>query len=281
MPALLSLVMLGISLACARSEATHGAVPAPTQTPSVPVPIRVQQFGYEVVNSYPHDPDAFTQGLLFYDGYLYESTGLEGRSSLRKVDVTTGEVLRRIPVDSQYFAEGLALFEGRLFQLTWLSRQGFVYGLDTFQMEQTFNYRGEGWGLTTDGRSLIMSDGSNQLRYLDPRNFDPRQEIQVVDGERPVNMLNELEYVDGQIYANIWQSDRVAIIQPETGKVVAWINLAGLLASPTVQRPLQRPVDVLNGIAYDAVGKRLFVTGKLWPRLFEIRLVSRRVTVTR
>ncbi|QQS47937.1 MAG: glutaminyl-peptide cyclotransferase [Acidobacteriota bacterium] len=239
---------------------------------AVQAPLRVFEYGYEIVNSYPHDTNAFTQGLVYHEGRLYESTGLNGRSSIREVELETGRVIRKLDVPSQYFGEGLTIFDGRAFQLTWLSQFGYVYDLPTFNIERTFNYPGEGWGLTHDGRSLIMSDGSNRIRFLEPSSFDLERAISVYDGSTPLNYLNELEYVDGEIYANIWQSNRIVIIEPGGGRITGWIDMHGLL------RPEDRtgPVDVLNGIAYDAARKRLFVTGKLWPKVYEIRLTRRR-----
>jgi glutamine cyclotransferase len=223
--------------------------------------------GYEVVNVFPHDREAFTQGLVYRDGVLYESTGLKGRSSLRKVQLETGKVLQQIRLDSRYFAEGLTDWGNRLVQLTWETNIGFVYDLASFKQTGTFAYAGEGWGLTHDGTRLIMSDGTPTLRFLDPATFRVVGSLQVKDGALPVEDLNELEYVEGEIYANVWTTDRIAVISPSTGLVSRWINLAGLL--PAAQTTGDA---VLNGIAYDAAGKRLFVTGKLWPRLFEIRV---------
>jgi len=225
-------------------------------------------YTYRVVNVYPHDPGAFTQGLVFEAGQLYESTGLLGRSSLRRVALETGRVLQQHNLGAAYFGEGLALFRGRLFQLTWQNGTGFVYDAQTFELLRTWQYATEGWGLTHDGEHLIMSDGSATLRFLDPDTLDVRRSLQVNDGERLVDMLNELEYVDGEIFANIWLTDWVARIDPVTGHVVGWVDLSGLLT------PEERAAaDVLNGIAYDAAGRRLFVTGKLWPKLFEIALI--------
>ena len=274
----LGLLMLSASgLACRNGEALRGETPAESQTPQFKAPVRVVNYRFEVVNVYPHDPRAFTQGLLYHDGFLYESTGLNGQSSLRKVDLVTGEVRQRFDVPETYFAEGLALFNRRLYQLTWQSRLGFIYDQDSFQLQRTFNYRGEGWGLTDDGQQLIMSDGTNRLRFLDPETLDQKREVDVRDEDRPVNLLNELEFVKGDLWANIWQSDRLVRINPQSGQVTGWVNLAGLL--PTQDR--LRGADVLNGIAYDEAGDRLFVTGKLWPKLFEIRLVERGATPTR
>lgn len=227
----------------------------------------VPTHGYEIVRAYPHDSDAFTQGLLFRDGFLYESTGLEGRSSLRQVDLETGRVVRQRNVDSRYFAEGLTDWRGQLLQLTYTSNIGFVYDLATFEPRSTFSYRGEGWGLTHDGTHLIMSDGSAVLRVLDPVTKEERRRLPVRDRGSPVENLNELEFVKGTIYANIWHADRVAVIHPDSGAVTAWIDLAGLRPASA-----NHPEAVLNGIAHDPVADRLFVTGKLWPQLFEIRV---------
>jgi glutaminyl-peptide cyclotransferase len=224
-------------------------------------------FGYDVVNAYPHDTEAFTQGLLFRDGVLFESTGLKGRSTLRKVRLETGEVLQRIRVDDRYFAEGLTDWGNRLVQLTWETNIGFVYDLASLTRVQTFTYPGEGWGLAHDDRRLIMSDGTPTLRFLDPQTLQVIGRLPVKEGDLPVEDLNELEFIEGEIYANVWTTDRIAIISPGTGQVTGWINLAGLMP-----RGFTSGDAVLNGIAYDASRKRLFVTGKLWPRLFEIKV---------
>lgn len=224
--------------------------------------------GYRVVHTYPHDSSAFTQGLVMVDGMLYEGTGLNGRSSVRAVDLATGRVLQSVKVPSRYFGEGLTDWGGNLIELTWLAHRGFVYDRFSMRLVRTFKYKGEGWGLTHDGKNLIMSDGSPVLRFLDPVTFKVVRTLAVSDGGRPVKELNELEYIDGEIYANVWQTDRIARISPQTGEVIAWIDLSGLLGS--------EPRDgnaVLNGIAYDQKNDRLFVTGKLWPKLFEIKLV--------
>jgi glutaminyl-peptide cyclotransferase len=224
-------------------------------------------YGFEVVNVYPHDREAFTQGLLYRDSVLYESTGLNGRSSLRKVQLETGKVLQQISVDSRYFAEGLVDWGARLVQLTWNTNIGFVYDLGSFKQQQTFSYTGEGWGLARDQKRLIMSDGTSTLKFLDPQTFKVTGQVQVTDGNTAVRDLNELEVIDGQVYANVWLTDRIAIIAPESGRVTAWLNLAGLMAKKGLSDDA-----VLNGIAYDSQRKRLFVTGKLWPSLFEIRV---------
>jgi len=228
----------------------------------------VPKYGYEVVNTWPHDTDAYTQGLVFNDGKLLESTGRAGRSSLRQVELETGKVLKKVDVPNPYFAEGVTLLKGKIYQLTWQHQLGFIYDSWTFEKIGQFNYQGEGWGLTNDRKSLILSDGSNRIRFLDPDNFQVRKTIAVVDGGHAVNEINELEYVQGEIYANIWHDDRIARIDPETGQVLGWIDLAGLLS----RSEAGDEEAVLNGIAYDETSGRLFVTGKLWPKLFEIRL---------
>lgn len=228
-------------------------------------------YGYRVVRSYPHDPQAFTQGLLFHDGYLFESTGLHGQSSVRKVDLETGRVLRRIDLPPRYFGEGLACHEGRLYQLTWKSEIGFIYDAETLVRVGSFHYEGEGWGLVFDGTNFVMSDGSHRLRFMERNTFEPVRTVDVLDGDVPVSNLNELAFIEGEIWANIFPTDRIARIDPETGRVAGWIDLAGIL-SPGDRAG--RPVDVLNGIAYDEAGRRIFVTGKLWPRLYEIELVG-------
>jgi glutamine cyclotransferase len=232
-----------------------------------PVPV----YGYEVVHAWPHDANAFTQGLVFQDGKLLESTGQEGHSSLRRVELETGKVLQKVDVPEPYFAEGITLLKGKIYQLTWQHQLGFIYDAWTFEQVGKFNYQGEGWGLANDGQSLILSDGSDQIRFLDPANFQVQRTIAVIDGRTRVIEINELEYIHGEIYANIWHADRIARIDPQTGRVVGWINLAGLLKSGEVQDE----EAVLNGIAYDEAGDRLFVTGKLWPKLFEIRVVKK------
>ena len=236
------------------------------QRPALPVPT----YTYEVVRSYPHDPNAFTQGLIYRDGFLYEGTGLNGRSGIRKVELETGEVLQSKPIDQQYFGEGLTDWDGKLIELTWRAQVGFVYDLRTFDRTGTFTYTGEGWGLTHDDTRLIMSDGTAQLRFLDPVTFKETRRITVRDPNGPVPELNELEYVNGEIFANVWQTERIARIAPADGRVTGWIDLTGLL--PASERT---GTDVMNGIAYDASHDRLFVTGKLWPRIFEITLVKR------
>jgi glutamine cyclotransferase len=227
-------------------------------------------YRYQVVKSLPHDTEAFTQGLVFRDGVLYESTGMNGRSSLRKVEPATGTVLQRVALDRRYFAEGLAAWGGQLVQLTWDTNIAFVYDRSTFKPLRTFTYKGEGWGLADDGSRLVMSDGSANLRFLDPATFAETGQVRVLDNGRAVERLNELEVVKGEVFANVWLTDRIAIIAPATGKVTAWLDLAGLMPGIAPNTDA-----VLNGIAYDAAGDRLFVTGKLWPRLFEIKVLRR------
>jgi glutamine cyclotransferase len=235
----------------------------------VPPPVNIPQYTYQIVHVYPHDPAAFTQGLQYIDGALYEGTGLNGRSSIRKVKLETGEVLQKHDIKAQYFGEGITIWENDLIELTWQSGIAFVYDRTTFQPRRSFNYLGEGWGLTHDDVNLIMSDGTDRLRLLDPATFAERRRIRVTAGGLPVRNLNELEFIKGEIFANIWQTDRIARIAPD-GRVVGWIDLGGLLT------PSERAgLDVLNGIAYDAAKDRLFVTGKLWPKLFEIKVVRK------
>ena len=228
-------------------------------------------YGYEVVRAWPHDRAAFTQGLVFLNGALLESTGLNGESSLREVELETGRVLKRIAVPREYFAEGLAVVGEQAFQLTWQNGKAFVYDRDTFRRLKEFTYEGEGWGLATDGRSLIFSDGSSRIRFLDPTTFAVQRTIDVQRDGQPVARLNELEYIKGEIFANVWQTDTVVRIDPATGRVTGTIDFAGLLAP----QDRDSTTDVLNGIAYDAVKDRLFVTGKRWPKLFEVRLKPR------
>lgn len=260
-------LLMGTML-CAAGIVSASAVGVQRRGPQ-PVPI----YGYQIVRSYPHDPQAFTQGLSYHEGFLYEGTGLNGRSSIRKVKLENGEVLQIQNIDDQYFGEGIAVWRDSIVQLTWQSQIGFVYDLGTFQRKRSFTYRGEGWGLTHDGKRLIMSDGQSDgtLRYIDPATMEGAGKLTVRDGNRPVAGLNELEFVKGEIFANVWQTYRLARISATTGQVVGWIDLKGLLSPREAAN-----VDVLNGIAYDAAGDRLFVTGKLWPRLFEIRIVPRR-----
>jgi glutaminyl-peptide cyclotransferase len=252
-----SMIAVFLLQACAGPESS-----APVQAqPAPPV------YGYEVVREYPHDPEAFTQGLIFRDGYLFESTGQLGRSTLRKVRLETGEVVQHHALPNDIFGEGLTDWGSQLIQLTWVTNIAFAYDLASFKELRRFNYAGEGWGITHDGTRLIMSDGTPNLRFLDPSTFSEQSRLNVRDHNGSVDDLNELEFVKGSVYANVWLTERLAIIAPDSGRVTAWVDLTGLR-----QRQGAPGDDVLNGIAYDAAGDRLFVTGKLWPKLFEIRL---------
>jgi glutaminyl-peptide cyclotransferase len=231
----------------------------------------IPRYTYRVVQTYPHDPQAFTQGLIFKDGFLYEGTGLKGQSSIRKVELTSGKVLMQTQLPTDVFGEGITVWQDKVIGLTWTQGIGYVLDLQTFKLWRRFSYPGEGWGLTHNGRELIMSDGSAELRFLDPVSMRELRRLRITADGQPLERLNELEWVNGEIFANVWQTDRIARIDPKTGHVVGWIDLSGLL--PASDRAAGR-VDVLNGIAHDAKGKRLFVTGKLWPKLFEIELVK-------
>jgi glutamine cyclotransferase len=230
----------------------------------------VPEYGYRVVNVYPHDSTAFTQGLEYRGGYLYEGTGLEGQSRLRKVDLKTGRVIQEIRLGAQYFGEGITVLNQRIIQITYKSQRGFIYDQGTFKLLRTFDYPGEGWGLTNDMKQIYMSDGSSEIRVWDGETLAERRRIKVRDGSRPVTLINELELVNGEIFANVWQTDRIARISPADGRVTGWINLAGLSPAGTASEA------VLNGIAHDGMGGRLFVTGKLWPKLYEIQVVPKK-----
>jgi glutaminyl-peptide cyclotransferase len=247
-------------MAYAQAASVRSATNSGPSTPAM--------YSYTILHTWPHDRKAFTQGLVFQDGELLESTGVNGQSSLRRVELQTGRVLQQIQLPYQYFAEGLVVFGRRLFQLTWLNGKCFVYDLASFRKQTEFSYSGEGWGLTTDDQSLIMSDGTDRIRFLNPDTFELKRSIHVTAEGRPLNRLNELEYIKGEIFANIWQSDFVARIDPATGKVLGLVDFSGLL-TPTDR---DASTDVFNGIAYDRAGDRIFVTGKYWPKLFEVRL---------
>lgn len=253
-----------MTLLCGAVATMGASCPSPPMQSDVPV------YGFRVVAQYPHDPQAFTQGLLFHENKLFESTGKRGRSTVREVEIETGTVVRRHDLDAAYFGEGLALYDGNLYQLTWTAGKGFVYRLDTFEELASFTYSGEGWGLTFDGTHFILSDGSDTLRFYNPADFSRVRTIEVRDAVGPLDNLNELEWVDGEVWANVWKLDRIARIDPTSGEVVGWIDLAGLLDESSVPAP---NAGVLNGIARDPESGRIFVTGKYWPRLFEIELV--------
>ena len=244
------------------------AIATPTPEPS-PTPAPPPVYTFEIINTYPHDPTAFTQGLVITDEGLYEGTGRWGESTIREVVLETGAVVRTHALDPQYFGEGIAILNDRIYQLTWQEQTGFVYDRATFEELQTFTYPHEGWGITHDGAHLIVSDGTATIRFWDPATLQETGRITVRDNQGPVNRLNELEFVNGELWANIWLTDLIARIDPATGDVLGYIDLTGLLDTST----LTQPADVLNGIAYDAATGRLFVTGKLWPALYEIRIV--------
>lgn len=230
--------------------------------------ITPKNYSYEVIRVYPHDKKAFTQGLVYDNGFFYEATGLKGASSLRKVQVGTGDIIQSFTIAPEIFGEGITIFGDKIIQLSWQARVGFVYDKSSFQLLAKFNYSTEGWGLTNDGKHLIMSDGSNKIYFLDNQTYSEVSRIEVYDNKGPVNQLNELEFIDGEIYANIYQTDKIARIDPFTGKVLSYIDLTGILP----KKDYDNDTDVLNGIAYDSTGKKLFVTGKKWPKLFEIKL---------
>jgi len=259
------LLLAGAALACSSSGSER---PLLTPSPS-PTPAAISYYGYEIVHAYPHDPGAWTEGLVYENGFLYEGTGREGHSSLRKVELETGKVLQEVDLAAQYYGEGIAIYNQEIIQLTWQQHVGFVYDKESFNLLREFDYPTEGWGITYDGERLIMSDGTSTLHFLAPETLKETGSVQVFDDSGPVDNLNELEYVNGEIYANVWLTDRIAMIDPRTGRVLGWIALTGLLSG----EDLSQPVNVLNGIAYDAEHDRLFVTGKLWPKLFEIKLV--------
>jgi glutaminyl-peptide cyclotransferase len=230
-----------------------------------------RQYGYQVVHVYPHDRNAFTQGLEFRAGFLYEGTGLNGHSTLRKVKLETGELVQQISLSPEYFGEGITVINQQIIELTWRTETGFVYNQNSFRRLRSFSYPGEGWGLANDGAQIYMSDGTPQIRVWDPVTLQEKRRITVRDGGAPVTYLNELEWVRGEIYSNVWQTDRIVRISPTDGRVLGWVDLSGIL--PAADRT--EHVDVLNGIAYDVLGDRLFVTGKLWPKLFEIKIVPK------
>ncbi len=251
--------------ACAQTA----PAPAATQATPTPAPVRPPRYGYEVVATYPHDPAAFTQGLEFHDGVLLESTGRDD-SGVRRVRLEDGVVLAERDIEDRYFGEGLTIVGERVLSLTWTDGLGFIWDLDDLEPQGTFSYTGEGWGLTHDGTRVILSDGEPHLRFLDPATLAETGTVPVTFMGRPLPRLNELEFIEGEVWANVWQTNYIVRIDPATGAVVGVIDLTGLLSDP-VANPSD---DVLNGIAWDAEGRRLFVTGKHWPKLFEIRLTD-------
>lgn len=263
------------------STTKYDAPQSPVATPSIRTPVSTDSdqstttpaYTYEVVATYPHDPQAFTQGLIFVDGTLYEGTGRYAQSTLRQVDLTTGEILQIHHLPPDLFGEGITLFENKIIQLTWKAGQGFVYDAQTFELIQEFSYPTEGWGITHDGEHLIMSDGTATLYFWNPETFEEVGRVEVFDETGPITLLNELEYINGEIFANVWKTDRIAKIDPQTGRVTGWIFFTGLLSTEELATPsdMENGIAVLNGIAYDTVNDRLFVTGKLWPKLFEIK----------
>ncbi len=260
-------LVFALALSCFQCQ-TGANSDLPSKKTETPANAPAANYRYQIVNMWPHDSNAFTQGLIINDGKLLESTGQEGFSSLRRVELETGKILKKVDVPMPYFAEGITLLNGKIYQLTWQHQLGFIYDAQSLERAGEFKYTGEGWGLATDGKSLILSDGSNRLRFLDPSDFRVTRTITVQDGQTPVNELNELEFVQGQIYANVWHDNRIATIDPQSGRVTAWIDLKGLMP----EGELQDPEAVLNGIAYDQANDKLYVTGKLWPRVFEIRV---------
>ena len=246
--------------------------PADTATvAAVATGARTPTYSYEIVATYPHDTGAYTEGLLWHEGRLFESTGQPGESNIREVDLKTGRVLRKHDIDAKYFGEGIIIFGDKMFELTWKDQIGFIYDWKTFKQVSAFHYEGQGWALTTDGQSFIMSNGSSVLAFRDPATFKVTSAITVTDHDVPVEKLNELEWIKGEIWANVWESDQIARIDPTNGHVLGWIDLKGILA-PADRRGKE---DVLNGIAYDDKNDRIFVTGKYWSKLFEIKLKSK------
>lgn len=256
----------------AQTPAPAPAPAAQAATAPAPTPPHVPVYGFEVVNTYPHDPHAFTQGLIIRDGVLYESTG-RSPSTVRKVRLEDGVVLQRRALGPEIFGEGLTEIDGRLLTLTWTDGKGFIWNPEDLSLQGEFAYDGEGWGLTTDGERVVLSDGAPHLRFLDRHTLAQTGEVPVTLNGRRLGQLNELEWIDGEVWANIWQTDFIVRIDPATGNVTGVIDLTGLLPDRTGMDPRD---DVLNGIAWDAENRRLFVTGKNWPSLFEIRLTEAR-----
>ncbi len=245
------------------------------QTASISVKLKSnlipKNYTYKVTKTFSHDPDAYTQGLFYEDGFLYEGTGQKGASSIRKVEPETGKILQSVNLEEKHFGEGITFFNNKIYQLTWTSEIGFVYDFTTFKQIRTFHYNTQGWGLTTNGKELIMTDGSNVIYFMDPEGFTEIRHIEVFDNKEPIDSLNELEYINGDIYANVYMTDKIVIIDPKTGMVKGVIDFKGLLKDSD----RTNDVDVLNGIAWDEAGKRLYVTGKLWPKLYQVELVGK------
>lgn len=266
----IALPLLFALAACGQTNATPPAAEAQTANranapAAAPAPIQ----GFRVVNTYPHDPHAFTQGLFWQDGHLYESTGQIGQSTIRRVDLETGNVLQSVDIPAGEFGEGIVNWGDQIINITWQNQIGYRWDRRTLRRLSEWRYQGEGWGLTQNGREIIMSDGSDQLRFLDPATLQERRRINVSDDGSPVDRLNELEWVNGEIYANVWMTPLIARIDPQSGRVLGWIDLTSLAAQNSGPRD-----DVLNGIAYDAQRRRLFVTGKYWPHLYEIEVTA-------
>ncbi|MDQ6610917.1 MAG: glutaminyl-peptide cyclotransferase [Gemmatimonadota bacterium] len=265
--AVTAMTLTTVAAACSTEKApadTAAVVPVATAA-------RAPTYTYEVVASYPHDTGAYTEGLLWHEGHLFESTGQKGESNIREVDLKTGHVIRQHNIDAKYFGEGIIIFGEKMYELTWQDNVGFIYDWKTFALKSQFTYEGEGWAFTTDGKSLIMSNGSSVIAFRDPATFKVTGAITVTDHGTPVPKLNELEWIKGEIWANVWETDQIARIDPATGHVLGWIDLAGIL--PAADR--RGKEEVLNGIAYDAKNDRIFVTGKYWAKLFEIKVKPR------
>lgn len=263
----LSIAAALLIVACSPSGSTEK--PGPANASQATVATQARKDAYDVVGITPHDPNAFLQGLVWYDGGFYEGTGLEGRSTLRRVEYPSGKVVKSISLTPDLFGEGVALVGDQLMQLTWKSKRGFVYDRESFRLLREFTYDTEGWGLTYDGTNLILSDGSNMLTFIDPQTFKPIRKLPVIMNGRPIDQLNELEYIEGEIWSNVWQTNYILRIDPATGQVKSYLEMKGLLQNPTGHE------DVLNGIAYDPQAKRIFVSGKLWPNIYEIKVRGR------
>jgi len=267
----LALFAATLALACPESAPEEETPPPPssaTNKPNAPAETPTAYYRYKIVRTFPHDPHHFTQGLVYRDGFLYEGTGLYGQSILTKRELATNQIVKKVRLPRKYFGEGITLFGDRIIQLTWKSRTGFRYDQKTFRLLGEFRYDTEGWGLTHDGTRLILSDGTDTLRFLDPNTCAETGRVRVLSNGRPLRQINELEFIDGQIYANVLPTDYIAIIAPQTGRVTAWIDLRGLYNPPR-----DSSADILNGIAYIPETKHLLVTGKLWPKIYEIELV--------